>query len=846
MTQQPINQYPSPYYPQSNPYGQQLQNYPIAPTPQNNFNNVYYPTSSDTIHSQNGAIADSPSLFQFVPPKPKPPIQQDTLIEKSHWQPSFEDRLLIDEWFESLTSSPALNSTEKQVGGVEAALFLKKSNLSKQVLRSIWSLVDSQNLGRVNREQFTTIIRLVSIHCSPIFAGSTPTLDRYYDTVDDTNITLPFALCEATIADRKGKEVDKAVSHAPLSPSPNSQATQANVHPSLNAPSFGSNRTTTEDDEEFSEFTEAAVSVPAAGLTLPSLIVPASVPATALAPTPSAMPAPDLLDFDEPFTQVEQLHQQQPQSDNVINQSIAHAQFSAPVDEDEFEVGTFQAFVQAEAVENPTPGLHSSSFLNPLVVAPADSTDEFDSFVAYDDPKVGLPPMAAESTNTRIEASKVKYPSTDTPATLPVASIPPIIPMNDRMSVFDELVEASVAEQEDWDEFAAADDKNSSVPITSVPVQVESAPPQVNASLLDFGDELADSGTTVLSVVNAPRPSAVEDLLALDWTHAPAPNILTQPKSVAEIDDDEDFGGFTEAITEKSSVTPIGQLSKESSDSFVMIGKDGDASTSKNQLKVEDQKIIAGTSAVGGNETEIDFGDDEDFGDFEQHQEVVPPPPAAPVVVDLLDFLSFESEPTPVAASSSFPSNSSSSFQANFAATFTNAVPLPNTPSPAASVIDSNLRTPTKTAEPQNILVADKGRQAVQDLSTFSPATEKILGSRFPNPDPKITTLNSHSSENIRFGGVVPDTPLSMDELDHLSRDLAGKHLYEEAYACARQVHLLRGISKLLDEKRLAMENSNFELAAKIKTDTARMAKLLEPQSQEAVWIAASLSDRTV
>jgi hypothetical protein len=72
------------------------------------------------------------------------------------------------------------------VGGAKAAGFLKGTNLSVDTLRTIWSVVDSGNKGKVDKVQFTRIIRLVSIAKSPIYAGSVPTMERYYKTAKDT------------------------------------------------------------------------------------------------------------------------------------------------------------------------------------------------------------------------------------------------------------------------------------------------------------------------------------------------------------------------------------------------------------------------------------------------------------------------------------------------------------------------------------------------------------------------------------------------------------------------------------------------------------------------------------
>jgi hypothetical protein len=72
----------------------------------------------------------------------------------------------------------------------QAIHFLSDSDLSKETLLLIWGLVDSQNTGRIDQKQFYKIIRMVGISCSPMYAGTAPSTETYYRTVEEM-IPLP-------------------------------------------------------------------------------------------------------------------------------------------------------------------------------------------------------------------------------------------------------------------------------------------------------------------------------------------------------------------------------------------------------------------------------------------------------------------------------------------------------------------------------------------------------------------------------------------------------------------------------------------------------------------------------
>jgi len=101
------------------------------------------------------------SLNPPAPPKPE-------LQKGPEWEPSPSETQKIYEWYRNLDEGGL-----EQVGGAKIVKFLASSNLSKDILRKIWELADPDRRGFVDRQQFTLIIRLVALACSP--ASSSPT-----------------------------------------------------------------------------------------------------------------------------------------------------------------------------------------------------------------------------------------------------------------------------------------------------------------------------------------------------------------------------------------------------------------------------------------------------------------------------------------------------------------------------------------------------------------------------------------------------------------------------------------------------------------------------------------------
>ena len=95
-----------------------------------------------------------------------------------------EDDMVISAWYAQLDTE-----RNEQVGGAKIVQFLKSSNAPKETLKAIWDIASG---GRpfVNPDQFTLLIRLLSIAKSPIYMGLIPSMEKYHQTVN-SSIPLP-------------------------------------------------------------------------------------------------------------------------------------------------------------------------------------------------------------------------------------------------------------------------------------------------------------------------------------------------------------------------------------------------------------------------------------------------------------------------------------------------------------------------------------------------------------------------------------------------------------------------------------------------------------------------------
>jgi hypothetical protein len=116
---------------------------------------------------------------------PSIPLETQASANEINWIPKGNDLNQLGVWFSNLDSE-----NRGYIGGARAVGFLSGFNLSRETLRLIWGLVDSQNTGCIDQKQFYKIIRMVAISCSPMYAGTAPSTETYYRTVEEM-IPLP-------------------------------------------------------------------------------------------------------------------------------------------------------------------------------------------------------------------------------------------------------------------------------------------------------------------------------------------------------------------------------------------------------------------------------------------------------------------------------------------------------------------------------------------------------------------------------------------------------------------------------------------------------------------------------
>ncbi len=96
------------------------------------------------------------------------------------WTPNQEENAKISSWFMELDKDRT-----GFIGGVDAVAFMKRSNLQKEDLREIWALVDSSKRGKLDRDQFVTVVRFLSVLCDATYRGRKPSVELYNSAVQN-------------------------------------------------------------------------------------------------------------------------------------------------------------------------------------------------------------------------------------------------------------------------------------------------------------------------------------------------------------------------------------------------------------------------------------------------------------------------------------------------------------------------------------------------------------------------------------------------------------------------------------------------------------------------------------
>ena len=109
------------------------------------------------------------------------------------WQPNPDEVKLLNYWFDSLADGSG------NIGGLSVVKFLQATNLSREILRSIWDLVDVAKKGTIDRKQFIKLMRITSICIhTPLPQGYYPNEHIYQSTLEKY-YPLPNLLGHATV-----------------------------------------------------------------------------------------------------------------------------------------------------------------------------------------------------------------------------------------------------------------------------------------------------------------------------------------------------------------------------------------------------------------------------------------------------------------------------------------------------------------------------------------------------------------------------------------------------------------------------------------------------------------------
>lgn len=141
-----------------------------------------HPHSHSHSHSHSHPQAHTPSIQPIVPSGPA----------FTAFTPNPEDGAQIETWFQELDKD-----YDGFIGGAEVVPFFQRSNLHKTTLRELWNLVDYNKNGRLDRKQFIIAIRMLAVLCSPIYAGSNPTVELFNSTISKP-ISLPAQMLQNT------------------------------------------------------------------------------------------------------------------------------------------------------------------------------------------------------------------------------------------------------------------------------------------------------------------------------------------------------------------------------------------------------------------------------------------------------------------------------------------------------------------------------------------------------------------------------------------------------------------------------------------------------------------------
>ena len=120
-----------------------------------NSSNVIKPSQSQFIHINNGQPSNNNSL---------PQKSATTVKKRSHHRKRLKVNLTEDEeiYYYNLFESLDIKNSGK-LDSKEAASFMKKSGLSRNILKTIWLIASQKSISYIEREEFYVALRLIAL-----------------------------------------------------------------------------------------------------------------------------------------------------------------------------------------------------------------------------------------------------------------------------------------------------------------------------------------------------------------------------------------------------------------------------------------------------------------------------------------------------------------------------------------------------------------------------------------------------------------------------------------------------------------------------------------------------------
>lgn len=775
-------------------------------------------------------------------------------------------------WFSNLDSE-----NRGYIGGARAVSFLSGFNLSRDTLRLIWGLVDSQNTGCIDVKQFYMIIRMVAISCSSTYAGAAPSMETYYRTVEEI---------------------------IPLPPLSNSIVMSGDTGP-------------------------VAVSLPSEPVLVAA--IPVNNPGTSSIQKPSAengwhngYAPPDMTAQNHPVSSdgplSSALSNTQHQQMHVIA-GVNHLNHMIPIQaeqkvDDDFEFSDFESAtvpsVSVSPFEDfglpapvpvpthvPTPALNlapdnfASISISSLPI-PVQMTDNLSDIISRPDSSdfgdFNEPSVPVIPSHPSISPSAV--PSLPVP-TAPVMLAPLLNngagASNSRISFFDDLIESDlqVAGAGEWEDFvegtaavpemqvstqepeAAADAAN---PFDMFDTDDSPSNPESAAENLGTGTG-TDSSDQISSVLIMSDVFNIGESSSEQISNGSAfmmPDVVTaieQTTSVKKASNfkmndaynDESFVAYEENafFGDTQSTSVISESIFQPSDSF--------------SFPVMDTPKAPAVIPPIVQITPIDFSaefEDEDFGDFEEanfaetvSDGTVSIPAVAASSAFTADFSSAPITMDPSAGDSRFDSMNllfmdedvpmptvSNTSSSSFLSTLSKSTPIPI---PFLDVqfpvqrFPQDIASGNTTAEifsPAPITYPPLAPAPAYASAPTTPLSQpQQISELIPKEDIIVNYSISNSSSRVRTDKYSSS---EIDSMELLMATLSSKNFFDEAFCCAQKVSLLKSIDQLNREKVAAIDADDLEAAVTIKKKLIALKSSPTLLEDETVWAAVASSSK--